>query len=170
MNSNSDKRVGVIDFQNTPLFAVVEYLTQISGRPIIVSLNLTGKLTYRSAHDMTFAEAVRELTGVLASNNLALVDVDSRYFKLTPASQTNSLPESPHLEVRVEKDQFLIEDHPVSREQFAAEVKKRATADTEIWIYDAQTSTNADFNTAYLLIAETGAKSRKIFQVFLPRR
>ncbi len=166
------RTVGVIDFQGTPMFAVVEYVAHnLLDKPLITPWQLYGTVTYRSPHDLTVPEAVTELTGALASNGWQLIEVDARYYRLRPMSETNRPPDRPHIEMLIEHDGTKIDDTPVTSEEIAGAIQKRMTDETELWIYDARNDgRRPDLDPMPPLPNNVAVSSRKVFRAYVPRR
>ncbi len=75
--------VGVIDFQGTPVQAVLEYYaTQLAKRSIIAAPNLSGQIYFRSQTDLTIEEAMQALESVLAINGIAVVPMGDKFLKV----------------------------------------------------------------------------------------
>ncbi len=75
--------VGVIDFQGTPLQAVLEYYAQnLAKRSIISAPNLAGVIYFRSQSDLTIDEARQALDTVLAINGIAVIPFGEKFMKV----------------------------------------------------------------------------------------
>ena len=75
--------VGVIDFQGTPVQAVLEYYaTQLAKRSIIAAPNLSGTVYFRSQTDLTVEEAMQAIESVLAINGIAVVPMGEKFLKV----------------------------------------------------------------------------------------
>ncbi len=121
------------------MFAVVEYLAyNLLDKPLITPWQLYGNVTYRSPRDLTPKEALAELTTALASNGWQLIEVDARYYRLRPMSETNRPPDRPHIEMAITQNGTTIDESPVPSEEIVSAIQKRMTDETELWIYDAR--------------------------------
>jgi general secretion pathway protein D len=75
--------VGVIDFQGTPLQAVLDYYAQnLVKRSIISAPNLAGVIYFRSQSDLTIDEARQALDSVLAINGIAVIPMGDKFMKV----------------------------------------------------------------------------------------
>ena len=75
--------VGVIDFQGTPVQAVLDYYAQnLAKRSIIAAPNLAGVIWFRSLTDLTIDEAQRALDTVLAMNGIAIIPFGEKFLKV----------------------------------------------------------------------------------------
>lgn len=88
--------VGVIDFQGTPLQAVLEYYAQnLAKRSIIQSPSLPATPVYfRSQTDLTVEEAKAALDTVLAINGVAVIPMGEKFLKVVQiqTAKTEGLP------------------------------------------------------------------------------
>ncbi|MEI6085655.1 MAG: secretin N-terminal domain-containing protein, partial [Verrucomicrobiota bacterium] len=88
--------VGVIDFQGTPLQAVLEYYAQnLSRRSIIQAPSLPATPVYfRSQSDLTIEEAKAALDTVLAINGVAVIPMGEKFLKVVQiqTAKTEGLP------------------------------------------------------------------------------
>jgi general secretion pathway protein D len=75
--------VGVIDFQGTPVQAVLEYYAQnLAHRSLISAPQLAGVIWFRSQTDLTVDEAKRALDTVLAMNGIAVIPFGDKFLKV----------------------------------------------------------------------------------------
>ena len=74
--------IGIIDFQGTPLQAVLEYYSHLTKRSIISAPNLAGVIYFRSQTDLTRDEAIQALDSVLAINGVAAVPLGEKFLKV----------------------------------------------------------------------------------------
>jgi type II secretory pathway component GspD/PulD (secretin) len=169
--TNDTRTAGILDFQNTPVVAVIDFLANILlDKPVIVSPNMMiGSVTYRSSHALSIKEAVAALSGLLRTNGRALVDVDSRYYRLCSLRETNQPPDRAHVEIAIEKNQLTVDTEPVPVADIVAATQKRLTPASEIWIYDARNSTNMSFHTLVSMLNNACVASRGIFIAFVPK-
>jgi len=81
----------IIEFQNTPVTAVLEYYARLTGRSIISAPNLTATITFRSQTRLTLEEALQALDSVLAMNGITVVPMGEKFLKVVPS--TTAKPE-----------------------------------------------------------------------------
>jgi general secretion pathway protein D len=74
--------IGTIDFQGTPVQAVLEYYSHLTKRSIISAPNLAGTIYFRSQTDLTRDEAIQALDTVLALNGIAAVPLGEKFLKV----------------------------------------------------------------------------------------
>lgn len=74
--------IGIIDFQGTPVQAVLEYYSHLTKRSIISAPNLAGVIYFRSQTDLTRDEAIEALDTVLALNGIAAVPLGEKFLKV----------------------------------------------------------------------------------------
>jgi len=74
--------VEIIDFNNTPVPAVLEYYARLTGRSIIAAPNLAGTITFRSQSRLTLDEALQALDSVLAINGVGVVPMGEKFLKV----------------------------------------------------------------------------------------
>ncbi len=74
--------IGTIDFQGTPVQAVLEYYSHLTKRSIISAPNLAGVIYFRSQTDLTRDEAIQALDTVLALNGIAAVPLGEKFLKV----------------------------------------------------------------------------------------
>jgi general secretion pathway protein D len=75
--------VGVIDFQGTPVQAVLEYYANnLARRSIIQAPNIAGTVYFRSQSDLTIDEARAALDSVLAINGIAVIPMGEKFLKV----------------------------------------------------------------------------------------
>jgi general secretion pathway protein D len=86
--------VEMIDFNNTPVTAVLEYYARLTGRSIIVAPSLPGVITFRSQTRLTLDEALQALDSVLAINGIGVVPLGEKFLKVVPiaAAKQEGLP------------------------------------------------------------------------------
>ena len=77
-----NENVGVIDFQGTPLSAVLEYYARLTQRSIIQAPNLAGTIYFRSQTNLTKTEAIQALDSVLALNGIGVVPLGEKFLKV----------------------------------------------------------------------------------------
>jgi general secretion pathway protein D len=77
-----NESVGVIDFQGTPLSAVLEYYARLTQRSIIQAPNLAGTIYFRSQTNLTKSEAIQALDSVLALNGIGIVPLGEKFLKV----------------------------------------------------------------------------------------
>lgn len=176
-NAIAPRSVGSISFKNTPIQLVGSYFATLTGKPVIMSQNVMGVFDFERG-DMTVEEAVKDLTAELRARGGFLVDVDDRYFKLVPSSQTNQTTDVPHIEVEILPQSISVDDVPVRLEEFAQVNTNRATPNVEVWIHDASSRYammqegqpgKTNFSTVASLLATAGVRRDKIFRAFLPK-
>lgn len=80
--AKSGDNVGVIDFQGTPLSAVLEYYARLTQRSIIQAPNLAGTIYFRSQTNLTKDEAIQALDSVLALNGIAILPLGEKFLKV----------------------------------------------------------------------------------------
>jgi general secretion pathway protein D len=77
------RTVGEINFQGTPVQAVLDYYAQnLAKRSIISAPNLAGVIWFRSQTDLTVDEAKRALDTVLAMNGIAVLPFGDKFLKV----------------------------------------------------------------------------------------
>jgi general secretion pathway protein D len=77
------RTVGVIDFQGTPVQAVLDYYSrELAKRSIISAPNLAGTIWFRSQTDLTIDEAKQALDTVLAMNGIAIIPMGEKFMKV----------------------------------------------------------------------------------------
>jgi len=92
---SANENVGVIDFQGTPVQAVLEYYAQnLAKRSIISAPSLAGTIWFRSQTDLTVDEARQALDTVLAMNGIAIIPMGEKFMKVVQiaSAPTEGLP------------------------------------------------------------------------------
>jgi hypothetical protein len=171
--STNAAAVGTVSLvlSNVPVSAAINWLTRLTGKPVIAPLNLTALITYKTERKVTPDEAIRELTAILASNKLYVVNVDSSYYRLATTTETNKLADNPHVEVVVQEDQILIEGRSVRWEDLPKAVGVLIMPDAEIWVYDPKAQPESDSAQLGRLRTVLGqTKAGKIYRAYLPPR
>ncbi len=80
---SGQRTVGAIDFQGTPVQAVLEYYAQNLAKRSIISLpNLPGTIWFRSQTELTVDEARQALDTVLAINGIAVIPFGEKFLKV----------------------------------------------------------------------------------------
>jgi general secretion pathway protein D len=89
------RTVGAIDFQGTPVQAVLEYYAQNLAKRSIISLpNMPGTIWFRSQTDLTVDEARQALDTVLAINGIAVMPFGEKFLKVVqiPTAKQEGVP------------------------------------------------------------------------------
>jgi general secretion pathway protein D len=85
--SGNARTVGILNFQGTPVQAVLDYYaTQLAKRAIIAAPNLQGFIYFRSQTDLTVEEAMQALETVLAMNGITILPMGEKFLKVTQIS------------------------------------------------------------------------------------
>jgi general secretion pathway protein D len=74
--------VGIIDFQGTPLSAVLEYYAHLTRRSIISAPGVQAVVYFRSQTDLNTDEAIQALDTVLAINGIGIVPMGEKFLKV----------------------------------------------------------------------------------------
>jgi general secretion pathway protein D len=72
----------IIEFQNAPVSAVLEYYARLTKRSIISAPNLAGTINFRSQTNLTLDEAIQALDTVLAINGIGTVPMGDKFLKV----------------------------------------------------------------------------------------
>ena len=71
-----------MNFQGTPVQAVVEFYGRLTGRAVIQAPNIQGQIWFSSAGALTVGEAIQALDTVLAINGIAVVPMGEKFLKV----------------------------------------------------------------------------------------
>jgi type II secretion system GspD-like secretin len=168
-DSTNGAMAGTIDFQfqNAPSVTAVEWITRLTEKPVIVSLKLSGSITYRSAHKLTHDEAIQALSGALESNGWYLVSVNGLYYRLVTVSETNNVTDTPHIEIEIAGDRAIVDGKSIGYEDLNNTIVPLVTAETEVWVSAPRKSYESDrfWRTVSDLCK---LKVRKIYSAYLP--
>ena len=107
--------VGIIDFQGTPLQAVLEYYSHLTKRSIISAPNLAGVIYFRSQTDLTRDEAIQALDSVLAINGIAALPLGEKFLKVVQiaTAKQEGLNVEPELRTLPPADSLLTQIIPL---------------------------------------------------------
>src|ERR1041384_7428785 len=107
--------VGIIDFQGTPLQAVLEYYSHLTKRSIISAPNLAGVIYFRSQTDLTRDEAIQALDSVLAINGIAALPLGEKFLKVVQiaTAKQEGLNVMPELRTLPSADSLLTQIIPL---------------------------------------------------------
>lgn len=72
----------IIDFNNAPIPAVLEYYAGLTKRSIIAAPNVAGAITFHSQSRLTLDEALQALDSVLAINGVGVVPLGEKFLKV----------------------------------------------------------------------------------------
>jgi general secretion pathway protein D len=75
-------KLDIIEFQNAPVTAVLDYYARLTNRSIISAPNLAGNITFRSQTNLTLEEAIQALDTVLAVNGIAVLPQGEKFLKV----------------------------------------------------------------------------------------
>ena len=75
-------KLDIIEFQNAPVTAVLDYYARLTNRSIITAPNLAGNITFRSQTNLTLEEAIQALDTVLALNGIAVLPQGDKFLKV----------------------------------------------------------------------------------------
>jgi hypothetical protein len=175
--SAQDTKGGLsIQFKNTPVTFVADYVAKLTHKPVVMQQYLVGVVDYE-AQGITSEQALKELSEKLEAQNMRLLDQQGRYWKLVEASRTNQFADAVHIQVEILPDSILVESQPVARGDFAQSIKQRLTPETEIWIHDAssphalyQETSPTGFRSLLPLLAEAKVRPDRIYRLLLPRQ
>lgn len=78
----AQQMIPVIEFQNAPINAVLDYYARLTGRSIISAPNLGGVINFRSQTELTLDEAIAALDTVLAVNNISVLKMGDKFLKV----------------------------------------------------------------------------------------
>ncbi len=92
-----------LNFRDAPLDQVLQFYAEITGRTLIKSPGINATITLRGQTRLTQSEAMQAIDSVLAMNNVVLVPMGTKFFKVvqpTTARQeampiSSQLPEKP---------------------------------------------------------------------------
>ncbi len=89
--------IEIIEFQNAPVFAVLDYYARMTGRSIISAPNLAGTINFRSQSQLTKSEALQALDSVLAINGIGTVPMGEKFLKVVQiaTAKQEGLPFAP---------------------------------------------------------------------------
>jgi hypothetical protein len=165
--------VGTVDMQfiNAPPSAAINWLARLTGKPVIAPLNITALITYKTERKVTPDEAVRELTAVLESNKLYLMNANGMYYRLATTTETNKLADIPHAEIVVREDQVLIEGRSVRWEDLPKALGVLVMPEAEVWVFDPKAQPGPDSAQLTRLLAVLNqTKAGRIYRAYLPPR
>jgi hypothetical protein len=160
---------GTIDFefQNAPPFAAIDWITRLTDRPVIAPLNFTGNITYRSAHKLTRDEAIQALSGALESNGWYLVSVNGLYYRLVTVTETNSVSDTPHIEIEIAGDRAIVDGKSISYEDLNDTIIPLVTPEIEVWVSAPLKPYESDrFSRTVSALRKVNV--RKIYSAYLP--
>ncbi|MGD0016249.1 MAG: type II secretion system secretin GspD [Verrucomicrobiia bacterium] len=75
-------KLDIIEFQNAPVTAVLDYYARLTNRSVISAPNLAGNITFRSQTNLTLEEAIQALDTVLAVNGIAVLPQGEKFLKV----------------------------------------------------------------------------------------
>ncbi len=78
----AQQMIPVIEFQNAPVNAVLDYYARLTGRSIISAPNLGGVINFRSQTELTLDDAIAALNTVLAQNNIGIIPMGEKFLKV----------------------------------------------------------------------------------------
>jgi hypothetical protein len=172
-----------IDFQYAPLGDVAAYLPTLTHKPVIVIAFMGNSITYRFSPQNSVQKSLDELAAVLQKENVFLSSVDSCYFRMVNKRLANKAPASSHLEIRIENNQLIADGHPVTMDSLIEQIgvatlhadpcrnlDAPGNPDFEVWVYDAETSTNLSIHSIAEPIVKVGVDPDKLLREYLPRR
>ena len=74
--------VGIIDFQNAPLQALLDLYSRFTNRSVILAPGVNAIVTFRSQVELTRDEALQAMDSVLAVNGLSLLPMGEKFLKV----------------------------------------------------------------------------------------
>jgi hypothetical protein len=150
-------------------------LPQLTHKPVIVSMNVSGRIVYRSDPGSSSEQILKEIRGQLKTRRYVLTNMFDVYFKLVPMAETNSLTDSPRIEVEVRDNVILVDGRLVPLENLAATITRSLKPETEVWVEDATHHSvergNAQFISVFARLQnEMRPKFRwgKLYKAYLP--
>jgi general secretion pathway protein D len=78
--------IPVIEFQNAPVNAVLDYYARLTSRSIISAPNLGGVINFRSQTELTLDEAIAALDSVLSINNITVIPMGDKFLKVVQSA------------------------------------------------------------------------------------
>ena len=75
-------KLDIIEFQNAPVTAVLDYYARLTNRSVISAPNLAGNITFRSQTNLTLEEAIQALDTVLAVNGITVLPQGEKFLKV----------------------------------------------------------------------------------------
>lgn len=81
----------LLNFKDTDISDIVDFMSEITGKNIIVSQDIKGKITLTSSKPVSIEEAYNLFTLILAMNGYAVVE-DKNFIRIEQASNQSILP------------------------------------------------------------------------------
>ena len=134
-----------VHFDGGPLHDLAAYLSALTHKVVIVTPHQGASVKCRFAPEIPLERSLNELAASLREDDACLTNVDSRHFRIVAANLAARPPASTHLEVRIEKDQIIVDQQPVSMDQLIGLVDSNAYV--EVWVHDAGNSTNLSLDS-----------------------
>ncbi|HMP77738.1 MAG TPA: type II secretion system secretin GspD [Kiritimatiellia bacterium] len=92
--ASSADRLILLNFRDSPLDQVLEFVADLLGRTLIKSPGLNATITLKSQTRLTVPEALQAIEAVLAMNNVTLVPMGEKFVKVvqTTAARQEGMP------------------------------------------------------------------------------
>jgi hypothetical protein len=159
-----------IDFEGAPLEEVAPYLPALTGKPVIVTSYQGASVTCRFLPGVPLRRALDELAASLRKDDAFLTNVESKYFRIVDANWASKHPAPSHIEIRIEKDQIMADEQPVTMDKLIRLISEGTNAEVEVWVYDAGNSTSLNFDSVGKPLIKAGLWPRNLFREYLPKR
>ena len=92
--SGGAERLILLNFRDSPLDQVLEFVADLRGRTLIKSPGINATITLKSQTRLTVSEALEAIEAVLAMNNISLVPMGEKFLKVvqTAAARQEGMP------------------------------------------------------------------------------
>ena len=115
-------------------------LAELTGKTVVVCSHVSGFLFNWEGHNLTRSQAIRQVESSFCGRSpCGLVNINDKYYKVVPLSQTNSPVETPHIDILIRNQSISVENQPVTLDRLAERVGQHMNADTEVWVIGAWT-------------------------------
>jgi hypothetical protein len=158
-----------VDFRHGPLDDVAACLAALTQKPVIVTSWQGAGVTWRCSPEVPLQSALDKLTVALRTDSAFLTNVESRYFRIVDAYNVGKPPAPTHIEVRLEKDQIIANEQPVTVDKLVGLIGQRTNEEVEVWVYDAGNSTNLNFDSVGKPLVKAGFWPSRLFREYLPK-
>ena len=110
-SANAPDKLILLNFRDSPLDQVLEFMADLMGRTLIKSPGLNATITLKSQTKLTVPESLQALEAVLAMNNITLVPMGAKFLKVvqTASARTEAMPiKTKNPEKKFEEDDELV--------------------------------------------------------------
>jgi hypothetical protein len=174
-DTTNGSTAGTIDFQfqNAPALRLIEWVTQLSAKPVVIPYDLNFLVTYKTEQKVTVEEALHDIDGVLQANGYHLMKPDESYYRVVKIAETNLVSNHSHIDLAIQGDKIVVNGNTiVDRKDLAKTLATLSKPDEEIWIYHPVTEfTNNEIVDLAInsLVSTSGLDASKVFLKFMPR-